>query len=822
VEKRFVVFIILTMGILTAHVLIQARFAPPLPDPEVEPAPGLVDLPAADPEADSELTADSETPEVRVEDPAVPAPEDSPAPVPESPARRVTLGAYDESVASPLLVTLNSRGGSLERIELIERFAGGRLRYRNLEDRSGYLGHLALSAVAGKGCRVNVVGRGTPASLAKSIDVDAGRGLSVGDIITAAAGPSDGPELVDIREPRDLEDVLSATKPEETVRLKVLRSFDDEDAEIEVAFVASLTERPFQLIRPEPLEPDEFKPHPHSFLFSLKQLGDTKAGPGQAELRDLRSARDADWEVEMLGEPANGVEFRFKYLPGELQQFGINGAVELVKRYRLGAPRGDPSGDTLAPYALDLELEIRNLSDAPQQVAYHFQGPNGLPLEGWWFSNKIHPKMFRVAGARDIVVRTETRNQEMFSASSIYKDATKYPENPLTVLVAEDADEPGRTLRYVGVDTQYFLGALVPVSDPTVQVAEAMALGNLEGKTKRRMRTTNVTFQFDSPPLSIPPGESITQQFEFFAGPKRPELLAAYGLEETIYYGWFWWVARPLSIVLHFFYWLIGNFGIAIVMLTILVRSAMFPISRKAAKNAAMMQELAPELKKITEKYKQDRERRTKSQQELFKRHNYNPVGGCWLVFLQLPVFIGLYRCLAVDIELRQAALIPGIEWCSNLAGPDMLFYWGELTLFGLFSETGMLGPYFNILPLFTIALFLAQQTLFTPPATDDQTRMQLKMMKFMTLFIGVMFFKVASGLCLYFIASSLWGIAERKLLPKPKLKKAGELPPPDEKKKKQPSRSSSNGSSPKDAGKSRDNRRQAEGGRKKRGTKRR
>jgi YidC/Oxa1 family membrane protein insertase len=91
------------------------------------------------------------------------------------------------------------------------------------------------------------------------------------------------------------------------------------------------------------------------------------------------------------------------------------------------------------------------------------------------------------------------------------------------------------------------------------------------------------------------------------------------------------------------------------------------------------------------------------------------------------------------------------------------------------------LGPYFNLLPCFTVVLFLAQQAMFMPPAADEQAAMQQKMMKFMMVFIGVMFFKVASGLCLYFIASSLWGVAERKLLPKATSPGGGDQPQPAE-----------------------------------------
>ena len=204
-------------------------------------------------------------------------------------------------------------------------------------------------------------------------------------------------------------------------------------------------------------------------------------------------------------------------------------------------------------------------------------------------------------------------------------------------------------------------------------------------------------------------------------------------------------------------------------MLTIVVRGAMFPISRKATRGAQMMQFLSPEMKKIAEKYKNDMEKRSRAQRELFSKYNYNPFSGCLLMFFQLPVFIGLYRCLSVDIELRDAPLIPGLAWCSNLAAPDMFWQWESAVTWGMLTsrETGWLGPFFNILPILTIALFILQQKMFTPPATDDQTRMQQKMMKYMMLFMGILFFKVASGLCLYFIVSSAWGIAERKLLPK-------------------------------------------------------
>jgi YidC/Oxa1 family membrane protein insertase len=205
-------------------------------------------------------------------------------------------------------------------------------------------------------------------------------------------------------------------------------------------------------------------------------------------------------------------------------------------------------------------------------------------------------------------------------------------------------------------------------------------------------------------------------------------------------------------------------------MLTVLVRSCMYPLSRKQTLNAHKMQELMPEIKRLKEKHKNDAQGLMKAQQALFRKHNYNQFSGCLPALVQLPIFVGLYRALMVDVELRQAPLISdAVRWCSNLAAPDMLFDWSAWM--PAFVTTGFLnlGPYFNVLPLVTVALFLWQQKLFMPPAVDEQTAMQQKMMKWMMVIMGVMFYKVASGLCLYFIVSTSWSILERKvLLPKP------------------------------------------------------
>jgi YidC/Oxa1 family membrane protein insertase len=195
----------------------------------------------------------------------------------------------------------------------------------------------------------------------------------------------------------------------------------------------------------------------------------------------------------------------------------------------------------------------------------------------------------------------------------------------------------------------------------------------------------------------------------------------------------------------------------------------MFPLTRKQALNAQKMQELQPEMKRITEKYKGDMEKRSKALQELYRKQKYNPLAGCLPLFIQLPIFIGLYRALMTDVALRQAPLISSsFPWATNLAAPDMLWRWDQaIPIPFLTSTSGWLGPYLNVLPLVTVVLFVVQQKMFMPPPTDAQSAMQQKIMKYMMVFMGFLFFKVPSGLCLYFIVSSLWGLGERKLLPK-------------------------------------------------------
>jgi len=227
-------------------------------------------------------------------------------------------------------------------------------------------------------------------------------------------------------------------------------------------------------------------------------------------------------------------------------------------------------------------------------------------------------------------------------------------------------------------------------------------------------------------------------------------------------------------------------YGLNIIMLTVIVRGIMFPISRRQMNNQLQMQEkmakLQPEFKKLQEKYRDDYSGLQQAKTELMLRHNINPLstlGGCLLMFAQMPIFLGLYYALQESIHFRLNEFL----WMRNLAAPDMLIWWSEsIPMLSTPASQGgflYLGPFFNLLPIVAVGLMIVQQKMLTPPPTDEQQEMQQKMMKWMMIVFGFMFYKVAAGLCIYFIASSIWGVMERKLFPPPKPAPVGGLAPP-------------------------------------------
>lgn len=663
--------------------------------------------------------------------------------------RWVTLGSMDPASGHVLLVTLNSRGGGVERVELTERKPNGRLKYRRVDVRSGYLGYLGADpAATDSGVGVNVVGPGTPAALAKCLQPGVAAGLKPGDTIVSVGEQT-------VFNATGLNDALVKTEPGDTIDLSVVRG------DQELAFRVKLTEHPLDMIRlAEAGGEDQVAGNRSrlSCLMTLSKVGRREIVTDERSLPGSVDPAELIWNVTETDQPGDAA-FELELSDAEMKTLG-GGALTLARTYHV----------TPGSYSIDMDVSIQNASGEDQDLAYRLEGANGITLEGWWYSNKISPN-WGGSAARDLIYRTAAEGHELISGYALYKQGNKVGQNADQTLFAPDSSVAAKDLRYIGVDAQYFLAAYVPPAGETSLSGFRRATASLVADAKLvdydQARAVNTSFFLDSDAVSLPAGGTYDRSVRLFAGPKNPTLLAGYGLTDCVYYGWFWFVAQPMGSLLHFLSG-IGNWTLAIILLTVLVRGCMFPLSRKAAINAQRMQELAPQMKAIGEKYKDDMEGRMKAQQDLYKRVGFNPMAGCAPMFLQLPIFMGLYRCLSVDIELRQAAFASWTSWASNLAAPDMLSYWGDwMPEYFSGRGTGWLGPYFNILPMIVVVLFLVQQKLFMPPATDEQTRLTQKMMNFMTLFMGLFFFRVPAGLCVYFITSSLWGIGERVLVKK-------------------------------------------------------
>ena len=266
---------------------------------------------------------------------------------------------------------------------------------------------------------------------------------------------------------------------------------------------------------------------------------------------------------------------------------------------------------------------------------------------------------------------------------------------------------------------------------------------------------TAISVTLTSRGLDIPPATDLAHTYALYTAPKRQALLEPLGAAEVLDYGWFGFVARRMVDLLTFLHYRAGMpYGIAIILMTIMVRACMLPLSIKQARGAKKMKELQPRIAELKKKYEKDKEKFARAQMELFSKEGYNPLAGCLPIFLQLPIFIGLYTALNAAVDLRMAPFL----WFDNLAAPDALFRLPFALPFGLGSD-------FSLLPVLTVVLFVAQQKILMPPPADEQQEMQQKMMMWMSIIFGLFFWHFPAGLCVYFIASSLWGLGERKML---------------------------------------------------------
>ena len=346
--------------------------------------------------------------------------------------------------------------------------------------------------------------------------------------------------------------------------------------------------------------------------------------------------------------------------------------------------------------------------------------------------------------------------------------------------------------------------------DPELKAAPRLALDvrvGEEAQGTHALWEDDILLRVTSKPVDLEPGASLKHRYLLYNGPVKPKLLAYLRGEDKVdpalvslyvdklhlytltdyqspgffgnifYYTGITWlvitITNLIHILLSFLYHWVPNLGVCILLLTVVVRGLMYPLSRKQAVMAVKMQALAPQMKEMQERYKDDRLAMQQAQWELFRKHGVNPLGTCWVLLLQMPIFMGLWFALQESITFRLNDFWP--TWIVNLAAPDMLWEWGRnIPFISRDMDYGSflyLGPYLNVLPIIAVVFMVIQQQMMAPPPADEQQEMQQKMMKYMMIIFGVMFYKVAAGLTVYYIATTLWGFAERAMLPKASLK---------------------------------------------------
>ena len=731
----------------------------------------------------------------------------------QAPRERIALGSYDPKDNYQLLVILDNQGAAIERIELVAQKTSGKFEYRSLhaKEREGYLGYLALTE-SPSSLDINVVPKGSPAASAKCVENPNLVGLQPGDQIIGWDSLSGFPSIYKW-------DKRLSKQAGQSIELKVLRPGTPEvkpiaiepaaekpaneenvaenkskpnDAPVmnaapagtELTFTCTLMEKPLDELRAE----DDFKDEQvkgndpvASCATTLSAVDQFSIEEGERSILGLENTLKGRWNHKILElDEGMGIEFSMP-LQSYLKLAGSKANLELVKQYRLlpAKPVNGQNDPSTRAHHLELTVIVRNLDDEMHTVAIRQEGLNGISLEGWWYPTKISPFFFSAAGARDVIVSDGMQSHSLYTTRTIVSNATSFPANPEMLLFGPANPAAKRNINYIGLDTQTFTAAMLaspsePTSMQNLKRAKATVLNtdytDLNKLPSSKQQAANIGFWFESDSAKIAPKGEWKQAYQIFAGPKDPELLSAYKLNEAIEYGWhiFGFFAKRLGYILHFFFWLTSNFGVAIIMLTVLVRSCMFPVSRMMALNAQKMQTVQPQLAKLKEALKDDPRKMMAAQQMLMKKAGINQFAGCLPALIQLPIVIGLYRCVSVDVGLRQQSLFAGSDWCSNLAGPDMFMDWHSWMPELIAGRgSGWFGPYLNILPIVTITLFIIQQKVLMPKATDEQTRVAQQMMMVMTIMMGVLFFKVPAGLCIYFITSSTWSLIERFLIKK-------------------------------------------------------
>jgi len=387
----------------------------------------------------------------------------------------------------------------------------------------------------------------------------------------------------------------------------------------------------------------------------------------------------------------------------------------------------------------------------PKDLVFHSVTPDGLMIRQTF---RFYADQYNIDMDMNVVNQSERPANGVFSASIKAlppKEKKGYYSYVGIVLLLNgqleemEIEEPSEEkvsdgqIDWMAYEDDYFISAIIseePV--PGKFRGYLSSLGILEGTCS-------------TPPVLLNPSQQKSSLYTLYFGPRDLGILKEIGkgLDRAVDFGWFDIIAKGLLYVLLFFNKFINNYGVSIILLTILVKILFWPLTHKSYKSMKEMQKLQPIMAKIREKYKNDKQKMNQEMMGLYKTYKVNPMSGCLPMIVQLPVFFALFRLLGSSIELRHA---PFMLWINDLAAPDRLFHFP-------FSIPFMTPPHgIPVLTLLMGASMFIQQKM-TPTPGDPA---QAKMMMFMPVIFTFMFINFPSGLVLYWLINNLLSIGQQ------------------------------------------------------------
>ncbi len=407
-------------------------------------------------------------------------------------------------------------------------------------------------------------------------------------------------------------------------------------------------------------------------------------------------------------------------------------------------------GDGLPNHKSQFTSEIQNytLADGAnsQEVRLTWVG-NGITVDKIYTFNRgsyVIDVTYRINNGSELVISPSAYYQIVhdskskqgsalmptFTGGAYYTEADKFKKINFADMEKDELSVISKD-GWIGIIEHYFASAWIPQA------------GVQRELTTKQLAEDIFAVRAVMPAVNIAAGANTEIKARLFAGPQtQADLMAAApGLEYAVDYGWLTVVAKPLFWVLSKLHGLVNNWGLAIILLTVLIKAAFYPLSAASYKSMAQMRELAPRLQSMKEKFGDDKQKMQQAMMEMYRTEKINPMGGCLPILIQIPVFIALYWVLLGSVELRHA---PFFGWIQDLSAPD--------TLFGTLPWINM--P-IGLLPILMGATMIIQ-THLNPAPTDP---IQAKVMKIMPVVFSIFFFFFPAGLVLYWLVNNILSI---------------------------------------------------------------